>query len=465
MKYELEATDDNIMNTLKNDALGRNKNIISLLKLLYLMKDNYNLCINGEWGTGKTFFVKQAIKSIELINKENANNNEETESEYEKKLKIKFSNIHTKNELFPIYYNAWEEDGNTDPLLTILYTIIENTGINLKNKEQKIKNTLLNVIKGIELKFGYSNQITGQEFDIGIEYNPKDEKVNIFEEINNKKNLKVNIENIIKEILKEKGFNRLIIFVDELDRCKPTFSVELLERIKGYLDNPKIMFIFSIDIYQLQYTIKKVYGEGFNGIYYLEKFFDMQMNLPTISLEKYVLYKKTLTKGWILDKISVEEFENLKFNLRDCNRYFQLIDLIRNYAENQGPFDEDDTHVLVDCIIIPILVMIKIKQANIYYKIVNGLGKEEFIYELRKNSLAMYEIESYFMTADERKNKKQEDILAQIYESLFIKRKENYIKIEKKENNRFEIEKKQKDKMNEILTFMNEYLNFDDDKE
>ena len=44
MKYELEATDNNIINTLNNDTLGRNKNI----RLLYLMEDNYNLCINGE---------------------------------------------------------------------------------------------------------------------------------------------------------------------------------------------------------------------------------------------------------------------------------------------------------------------------------------------------------------------------------------------------------------------------------
>ena len=460
MKYELEATDDNIMNTLQNDILGRNKNIISLLKLLYLMKDNYNLCINGEWGTGKTFFVKQVIKSIELINEEN--NDEGTETEYEKKLKTEFSNINTEKELFPVYYNAWEEDGNTDPLLTILYSLIENTGINLKNKNKKIKDTFLNIVKGIEMKFGYNNQITGQGFEIGIGYNSKNKKVDMFEEINSKKNLKLNIENIISELLKEKKFNRLIIFVDELDRCKPTFAVELLERIKNYLNNSKIIFIFSTDIYQLQYTIKKVYGEGFDGIYYLEKFFDMQTNLPKIPMDKYIKYKNSLTEEGVIDEVSMEEFEILQFNLRDCNKYFKLIDLIREYAQKEKRPTEANIYILINCIIIPILLMLKIKKANTYYKINKGNGKQEFVNEISKNSVARFEIEQNFMTEEEKSNGMINEIIAKIYEKLFIEKRENYMGIEINRKDEFGIGKKQKKEMEEILTFMNEYLNYED---
>lgn len=461
MKYELEATNENIMKTLQDDSLGRNKNIFSILKLLYLMKDNYNLCINGEWGTGKTFFVKQVIKSIELLNEEYTSNS--NINQYTEKLKNKFSEIETKNVLFPIYYNAWEEDSNTDPLITVLYAIIENANLdwNTESKFKHIKESLINIIKGIEVKFGYNDQTTGKGIEVAVGYNNKNNKTDIFENIKKARNLKENVKKMIDGLLIEKGVSKLVIFIDELDRCKPVFAIELLERIKNYLNDDNIVFIFSIDILQLQYTVKKVYGEGFDGIYYLEKFFDMQMNLPKVPLEKYLVYKGALTKDWVLDKVSIEEFENLGFNLRDCNRYFKLIDLVRDYAENQGPFDEPNTHVLINCVILPILLMIKLKKANIYYKIINGSGKLEFIEELEKNSIARYEIESCFMTEEEKKNDMLKDVIGEIYESLFIKPREDYLKIGyTKSKNRFGIESQQKYKMNEILTFMNEYLNF-----
>lgn len=64
-----------------------------------------------------------------------------------------------------------------------------------------------------------------------------------------------------------------MIFVDELDRCKPSFAVQLLERIKHYFGHEKITFVFSVNVSELQYTIKKFYGADFNGTRYLDNFF------------------------------------------------------------------------------------------------------------------------------------------------------------------------------------------------
>ena len=46
--------------------------------------------------------------------------------------------------------------------------------------------------------------------------------------------------------------NRLIIMVDELDRCKPSYAVKLLERIKHYFTNDRITFVFSVNTYELE---------------------------------------------------------------------------------------------------------------------------------------------------------------------------------------------------------------------
>ena len=54
------------------------------------------------------------------------------------------------------------------------------------------------------------------------------------------------IKDFFAIILAERG-NRLVIFIDELDRCKPTFAVHLLEQIKHYIFDDRITFVFSIN--------------------------------------------------------------------------------------------------------------------------------------------------------------------------------------------------------------------------
>jgi predicted KAP-like P-loop ATPase len=70
----------------------------------------------------------------------------------------------------------------------------------------------------------------------------------------------------------------LIIFVDELDRCKPSFAVKLLEQIKHYFLLQNVTFVFSTNILELSKTISKFYGNDFQGDKYLNRFFDLFFN-------------------------------------------------------------------------------------------------------------------------------------------------------------------------------------------
>ena len=60
-KYELLDSKANLHNTINEDWLGRNNKIINLMKLLNHVNDNFIISLDGEWGTGKTFFIKQLI--------------------------------------------------------------------------------------------------------------------------------------------------------------------------------------------------------------------------------------------------------------------------------------------------------------------------------------------------------------------------------------------------------------------
>lgn len=72
----------------------------------------------------------------------------------------------------------------------------------------------------------------------------------------------------------------MFVFIDELDRCRPTFAVELLEGLKHVFNIPGLCFVVATNIEQLAHSVKAVYGEGFDGTAYLQRFFDVGYVLP-----------------------------------------------------------------------------------------------------------------------------------------------------------------------------------------
>lgn len=66
-----------------------------------------------------------------------------------------------------------------------------------------------------------------------------------FTKFKEQKDIEAKIKDFLTGLLAERG-NRLVIFVDELDRCKPTFTVHLLEQIKHYIFDDRITFVFLL---------------------------------------------------------------------------------------------------------------------------------------------------------------------------------------------------------------------------
>lgn len=75
----------------------------------------------------------------------------------------------------------------------------------------------------------------------------------------------------------------LFIFIDELDRCKPSFAVGLLEAVKHIFGVPGVCIVIATNMDQLTHTVKAVYGEGFDARTYLHRFFDAIYALPIAS--------------------------------------------------------------------------------------------------------------------------------------------------------------------------------------
>lgn len=84
------------------------------------------------------------------------------------------------------------------------------------------------------------------------------------------------------ESLTFKGENGapLVVIIDELDRCRPSYALEMLERVKHLFDVPNVVFIFFIHTPALHSAIRKTYGYEIDSSEYLRKFISVTVNLP-----------------------------------------------------------------------------------------------------------------------------------------------------------------------------------------
>jgi hypothetical protein len=72
----------------------------------------------------------------------------------------------------------------------------------------------------------------------------------------------------------------VVVFIDELDRCKPSFAVTLIERIKHLFDVPNLVFVLLLNRRQMEVAIEGQYGQGTDGQAYLGKFVNLWFDLP-----------------------------------------------------------------------------------------------------------------------------------------------------------------------------------------
>ena len=331
--YELEISNENVERTLIDDVLKRNECIYNFLQLIYTQDSQVTISIDGEWGAGKTFFVKQLEY---VINKLNVQENENEQSEITKiinnlKNRLSESNINTYGNTRAIYYNACEYDYFEEPILTIIADIIKNNP-NIDILNPHIKESIGNKIDKFLSSFKVSSSFQlNNGSTIGIEFQKEknEGEKSIIEKIILDKELEKNFKLLLEDLLVESS-NKLIIFIDELDRCNPKFAVKLLEKIKYFFNDDRFIFVFSTNLNQLQYTIENYYGTNFDGIYYLQKFFDYQLELSNIKVEDYVRLSIKLIDIYsrdYFDSAVMDGVKNMQFQLRDCNKYFELLKL------------------------------------------------------------------------------------------------------------------------------------------
>ena len=352
--FELELTEENIKETILKNYLDNNKRLYTLARLIDSIENNTSICIDGDWGCGKTFFINQFIYLV---------NNREIDSKLklEKDLSDVFLNVEANNVI--IYYDAWKNDNHPDAFESIIFNIL-NEFPNYKDRVEDFNN-----IKDILISFG-KNIINKCSYEI-IDFDNIKTYEELAEQIVTVEEKKKRFKELLQKIL---GKKRMILIIDELDRCNPIYASKVLETIKHFYDFSNITIIYVSNNKELANTMKKQYGESFNGYEYLNKFYDFVITLDN---DKNIEYSQKVLKfnssTYLPHNISYEMFKKYNFSYRDCNRFKTMYEMVKNYIERDknGIFNKKEYNTAFD-IILPIIIAFKIKDIIAYRECLKG---------------------------------------------------------------------------------------------
>jgi hypothetical protein len=250
--------------------------------------------LDASWGTGKTFFVERWAKQIESTGGA------------------------------AIIFDSWKNDFATDPLLSFMAelvkgmkkleercpslarsqkTLIEHTNGLITSFRKAAMPAATTVIKSVITKYAGDvfkdladgGELTafedkewedissdlGKSLEKGLEVLFKKSLEDHHNRTKASEGFRRALEALVKMLQKEEAINGpLFIFIDELDRCRPDYSIKLLEGIKHLFAVPGVAFVISTNLEQLSKSVQGVYGPSFNGFSYLKRFFDFEFTLP-----------------------------------------------------------------------------------------------------------------------------------------------------------------------------------------
>ncbi|MCK9619449.1 MAG: KAP family NTPase [Methylobacter sp.] len=269
MQIKPNEIDINEAEPFANDLLDRQSEIKNLTPIILNVQAPLVLSLDSSWGTGKTTFTKLWRAYLQ---------NEQRQS---------------------VYFNAWETDYAEDPLIVLVAEL--DKWVKATNNPTRIDQWTVNVRKvlpGIAKRAAIAGvkaaTLGALEVDKQMEGVTADLMggltSDLLDDFNKQSKAIDEFKKIVTTALEDLGDDQknLIIFIDELDRCRPTYAIELLERLKHLFDIKRLVFVLSTDMTQLAHSIRGVYGHEFDATKYLRRFIDLDYSLKKPNNKNYI---------------------------------------------------------------------------------------------------------------------------------------------------------------------------------
>jgi hypothetical protein len=262
--------------TFANDLLGRQGFGERLLGLVKSASAGAVLALDAPWGEGKTTFVRM------------------------------WKNLLEEKGYSAVYLDAFEQDHQEDPFLPLVASILDAASAKVEDQATlaskidslrkkagqvgvrfsgwltrlAVRSATLGIIRDTDLEAldDIRTELAGdvsKAVEVAIE-----SRLSTFKaEKNALQEFRLELEALAKAISSSSG-GPLVVIVDELDRCRPSFALNLIERIKHVLDVPGVMFLFVLNRPQLEESVRSVYGPGIDAPGYVAKFVHVWCSLP-----------------------------------------------------------------------------------------------------------------------------------------------------------------------------------------
>ena len=358
---ELRPTEENIRNTYLNDTIGRNSDVNAFVDILNTLENSCAIALDGVWGSGKTFFVQQVKMVLDACCRDSENADKQS-------VRRKWTTMHNGKEpefqsQLCVYYDAWENDNDEDPVLSLVYSILQDV-----DAESPFETESGIFDKGAAI----AECLSGRSITAVVDSLKSKDTLS---DLRKKKQIQTEVKNFFDELLTERA-NRLVIIVDELDRCKPEYAVRLLERVKHYFADDRISFVFSTNIKELQHTIARFYGEGFDAVRYFDRFFDLRIALPPVDMDSY-LRSINFDKQYVVDRVCYELIEQYALSLRESSRFIQFVNLAVHEPTHEShkydfSFPDGKAKLFGLMYVVPLLVVLKMTNNESYNQFVEG---------------------------------------------------------------------------------------------
>ena len=266
----------------EHDLFRRKDFADHLTNLVKNIEDPTVFLLNAQWGDGKTTFLKQWAGEL-------------------------------RNASIPVIeFDAFAKDYQADPFIALsaeifaaaqrVESIEDSIRANFIERAKSLGKASLSIIAQIAISKITSGELLLEDVKKLGEV-PMDDVSSIIEdrlkaaEADTKllSSFRESLERLAKGMSTEEGTS-LVLIVDELDRCRPSFAVELIEKIKHVFSVPGVHFVLSAHLPQLAKIFQNTHGLGDeeHALVYLEKFYDVRVKFPAP-----LYYRNTTTKSYI----------------------------------------------------------------------------------------------------------------------------------------------------------------------
>lgn len=153
--------------------------------------------------------------------------------------------------------------------------------------------------------------------------------------------LHLHFERLVKAWVGAEG--RLVVFIDDLDRCPPDRIVEVLEALKLFATTEGCVYVLGVDHEVVARSIQAKYketvgnrdGAPIDGVRYLEKIVQLPFLLPSIEIGDIQGYVKSFNADWPHAGCADVFTEGLPANPRLIKRAVNVFFLLWRLAENR----------------------------------------------------------------------------------------------------------------------------------